>query len=150
MGDVNRRVNYVEKMKSSILDHYCNVEWRIEKFSKYYRDVYSDAITPYCDCRTKWRIYINFLHDYIDIGFERCDDATDFVKGKFRLSIENTVGQVYYDATSNSSGKLFRVVRPSVIEQNGFKLLEDDVLVIKGSIDLSGCCIKTTSFVGFS
>ncbi|GIY98334.1 uncharacterized protein CEXT_21691 [Caerostris extrusa] len=95
-------------------------------------------------------MFINFMQHYINVGFQRCDDAKDFVEAQFSLSIENTQGQVYDKATSNSSEKFLRVPRPSTNECKGFKLMEDDVLVIKGSIDLVGCCILTTRSATFS
>ncbi|GBO03504.1 hypothetical protein AVEN_217145-1 [Araneus ventricosus] len=155
----NRRINCVEKMRTRILDHYCNIDWRIDNFSKHYRDIYSDVITPYCDCRTKWKVAIRFNGNTMNLGFKRCDGEQDIVKGTFHLSVENSAGQVYDKATVEQSDVdvLTFLPRPSTSskelydeEGKSFKLMEDDVLVVKGAMDLNGCCIKTTCFVGFS
>ncbi|GIY81272.1 uncharacterized protein CDAR_42731 [Caerostris darwini] len=150
MSNRNQDINYSEKIDSTVFDHKCKIEWRIRKFSKCYRNLYTTEITPYYKCRTKWKMFINFLRDDIDVGFERCDGADDCVQGQFRICLQNTRGKIYDLASSSSSGKLLRILRPSANEHKGFKLLEDDVLVIKGSITLSGCCVLTTSSATYS
>lgn len=141
------------KLCTQFLSHHCTFEWHVKDFSKHFPNLtlQTPEFSPVKECHTRWRLALDFIDGGLGVYFKRCDLNPLRFKTVFILSVENSSGQVLDQMISEDIHHFmgFRMDRPMThhvvadARECSFKL-QDDVLVVKGSIQLTDCCLDNS------